>query len=96
MSNDGSLNFKPHEVAQTLNSHFAGQSSNNLSYNNSLFMEAQFPPVSVPNLDKGFDMEELTYTIQSLNDSAMGEDLDHDKMLRALPQTFLVSSSIPV
>ncbi|KAK2715633.1 hypothetical protein QYM36_010266, partial [Artemia franciscana] len=35
-------------------------------------------------------MDVLTSTIQSLNDSAMGEDLVHNKMLRALPPTFLV------
>ena len=89
-SNGGSIMYKPYEVAESLNSYFAGQSSNSNTYNNSMFMEAQFPPGSVTNLDKDFDMDVLTSTIQSLNDSAMGEDLVHNKMLRALPPTFLV------
>ena len=77
-------------MAETLNCHFAGQSSKNCAYNNSLFMETQFPPGSVPNLDKDFDMDVLTSAIESLNDSAMDEDFDHNKMFRALPLTFLV------
>ena len=95
-SNDGSIMYKPYEVAESLKSYFAGQSSNSSTYNNSMFMEAQFPPGSVTNLDKDFDMDVLTSTIQSLNDSAMGEDLVHNKMLRALPPTFLGPSSLIV
>jgi len=57
-------------VAETLNSYFAGQSSNNCTHNKSLFMEAQFRPGYVTNSDKDFDIDELPSTIQSINDSA--------------------------
>ena len=53
-------------------------------------MKGQCPRGSVLNLDTDFDINELTFAIQSLNDSEMGEGLVYNKMLRALPLTFLV------
>jgi len=44
-SNDGPIMFKPYELAA--NSYFAGQSSNNITYNKSLVMETRFPSGAV-------------------------------------------------